>query len=555
MFRRNSPAFLYDPVLAKRILKLIIGRFLFVTLIFFGGWWWGQAGSDAWFESIPKGSILFLPVIAILTSIYSLWLRFGRTLLWQIRAQFAVDAILVTSIIWQTGGLISPYITLYTILIGLAGAFLGKTDALAVAGSCVFFFTALPLITTPSFAYYFWGEGGPSRALQSIAFNDVAFLLVGLLAAHLADRRSIGDALKQAEASFANLNVLQERILESINSGLITTDLEGKIYAYNRASEEITGILPKSSLGRSIFDLFGDGIRPAIEPYTRRSATAGRSPKSFEVTLRQNALRGEVIVSGTVVPLLSAAGKMTGMIVAFQDATELRQMEEAVRRSDRLAAVGRLAAGLAHEIRNPLGSMSSALQFLAEKNGREDDDTELMDVILRESERLNIIITDFLAYARPEGTDSLNTADIKVDISNAIGDCLALLRHDPAVHDKHIFDFAAPHTKIVIKADETLVKQVIWNLVRNSIKSMPDGGKLSVRLTHAGPMLRITVSDEGRGIAPENIDKIFEPFHSGGGGTGLGLSIVHRIVTEHAGRIDVKSQLGRGTTFTIDLPK
>ena len=560
MFNQNSPAFLYEPALARRMLRLIFGRLVFIMLIVIGGWWWVPGGTELSLDIVTKGANLFLPVTALLTAVYLIWLRFGRTLLWQVRAQFLLDTMLITWIVWQTGDLISPYITLYTILIGLAGFFLGKTDALGVAGACALCFTALPFVIAPSLIYSFSGEAAPSRAVQTIAFNDVAFLLVGLLAARLADRRRIGDALKQAEANFANLNVLHERILESINSGLITTDLQGKIYAFNRAAEEITGISPNNALGKSIFLIFGDEIRQPIESCLSGTQTLEFSPPTFEARLRPSGhadeTRRPVIMSCAVAPLVGSSGGITGLIIAFQDTTELRLMEETIRRSDRLAAVGRLAAGLAHEIRNPLGSMSSALQFLSAKAGQDDGDAALMDVILRESDRLNSIITDFLAYARPGPDDGPGAASAQVDVGEAIGDCLALLRHDPAVNDEHIFDFEPPVKQIVLPADETTIKQIIWNLARNSIKSMPEGGRLLVELLEPAPtMVRIIVSDTGHGIDAENIDKIFEPFHSGGGGTGLGLSIVHRIVTEHGGHINVQSEAGTGTTITVDLPK
>src|ERR1043166_5983620 len=261
---KNSPAFLYEPILAGRVLKLIAGRLAFITVLVVGGWLWNPSSTELSLNIVPKGSILLLPIVAGLTVVYLGWLRFGRTLLGQLRTQFFIDTILVTSIVWQSGDFISPYITLYTILIGLAGFFLGKADAIAIAGACAFCFTALPLIVTPSLLFSFSAETGPPRALQTIAFNDVAFLLVGLLAARLAERRRIGDALKRAEANFANLSVLHQRILESINSGLITTDLDGKIYAFNRAAREITGISPNDALGRSIFSIFGDDIRSRV---------------------------------------------------------------------------------------------------------------------------------------------------------------------------------------------------------------------------------------------------------------------------------------------------
>jgi two-component system sensor histidine kinase PilS (NtrC family) len=556
MFTQTSPVFLYEPVLANRVVKLIFGRLVLVTLIVLGGWWLGPGGSEVSLNIAPQAFNLLLPATVALTAAYLAWLRFGRSLLLQVRVQFLVDTILVTGIVWETGDLISPYITLYTILIGLAGFFLGKTDALAVAVSCALCFTALPFAINPSLLYSFTGDGYPSRSVQTIAFNDIAFLLVGLLAGRLADRRRVGDALKEAESNFANLNVLHERIVDSIHSGIITTNLEGKIYSFNRAAEDITGIRPYHTLAKNIFSIFGDEIREPVKDCLTGGPLDAPSFRKFEATVRpsfEEPAEHAVIVSCSVQPLLSAAGAKTGLIFAFEDMTELRAMEEVVRRSDRLAAVGRLASGLAHEIRNPLGSMSSALQFLSAKAAH-NDDGELMDVVLRESERLNTIITDFLSYARPGAKDGAEPTP--VNLGNAIADCVALFRHDPAVNGAHIFEFDPPVDPVLVPGDEALLKQIIWNLARNSIKSMPKGGCLTVGLAVPYPArARITVSDTGCGIDPENIDKIFEPFHSGGGGTGLGLAIVHRIVTEHGGRIDAKSEAGKGTTITIDLPK
>jgi len=230
-------------------------------------------------------------------------------------------------------------------------------------------------------------------------------------------------------------------------------------------------------------------------------------------------------------------------------------MEDSLRRSDRLAAVGRLAAGLAHEIRNPLGSMSSALQFLSEKADKDTDEAELMSVVLRESDRLNAIITNFLAYARPQSATSACGTQF-VDVGEAIGDCLALIRHDPAVSDVHEFVFERPEKPVAVHADETHLKQIFWNLLQNAIQAMPDGGKVEIGLRDAtDKYINIVVADTGCGIATENLERIFEPFQSGSGGTGLGLSIVHKIVTELGGRIDVQSKQAEGTRITIELPK
>jgi len=215
-----------------------------------------------------------------------------------------------------------------------------------------------------------------------------------------------------------------------------------------------------------------------------------------------------------------------------------------------------MAAGLAHEIRNPLGSMSSALQFLSEKAKPDTEDAALMSVVLSESERLNGIITDFLAYARPQPRNETDESFRQTDVGDVVKDCLALLRHNPAVNEFHEFDFVPPDKPVIIHADGAQAKQIYWNLFQNSVQAMPNGGRLSV-VIHEPDLgrVRVTVSDTGKGISPDELGRIFEPFHSGANGTGLGLSIVHRIVTEHGGNIDVQSETGKGTMVTIELPE
>lgn len=557
MFAHKSSAFSLDPALTGKVWALIVGRLILFTLIIMAGWWWSQSGNQESLSSNPYGLRLLLLALIPLTVLYSFWLKFSRTALWHIRLQFLIDTLLITWLVLETGELISPYVTLYVILISVAGFFIGRPDALIIAGACTLCFTALPLLTSQTIVYSLTGEVVPSLAVQTIAFNDAAFLLVGLLSARIADGRKIGDALKQAEANFADLSVLHERILSSINSGLITTDLQGKIYVFNRAAEEITGLQATDTIGLSVFSVFGDEIRPTIETCLGGVREIEFSPPNFEADLRNNTAERPVTVACTLQPLVGASGGVTGLIIAFQDTTQLHLMEETLRRSDRLAAIGRLAAGLAHEIRNPLGSMSSALQFLFEKAKPDTQESALMAVILRESDRLNAIITDFLAYARPpQDGDVVSHADASIDVGEAINDCLALLRHDPRVLETHEFDFKPPEKQITLQADRSQIKQIFWNLLQNSIQAMPDGGRLSVNLHEPNPkQVSIIIADTGCGIEPENLDRIFEPFQSSAKGTGLGLSIVHRLVAELGGHIRVESEVGIGTKITIDLPR
>lgn len=560
MFDTTNPKFPVDATLQRQLRVLIFARLGLIFLILLAGSWWIYGGRQLAFTPIPSGLMQLLFVTAVLTPVYLLWLKFSQRMVWQIRAQFLIDTLLVTWLVAQTGDLISPYVTLYIFIISLAGFFLGKVDAYVAAASCVVSFTFLSLLTTQSISYSLSGQVATSSAVQILALNDAAFLIVGLMAARLAERRRIGEELKHAESNFADLNTLHERILASIGSGLITTDLQGKIYAFNRAAEEISGLNARDMIGKSVFTVFGDEIRHQIESCLGGVQTVEFSPPPFEAGIRHanndNAALQKVTVACSISPLQGKTGGVTGLIVAFQDRTEIRAMEDDLRRADRLAAVGRMAAGLAHEIRNPLGSMSSALQFLSEKSAQSPDDEALMGVVLSESDRLNQIISDFLAYARPESVVALRARSASVDIGEAIGDCMALLRHDPAVGEKHILSFEPPAAAVTIMADETQIKQVFWNLFQNSIQAMPDGGKLSVGLLDENPtQVRIVVSDSGCGMDREGVERMFEPFHSGMDSTGLGLSIVHGIVTGLRGRIDVKSSPGAGTQITMELPK
>jgi two-component system sensor histidine kinase PilS (NtrC family) len=226
-------------------------------------------------------------------------------------------------------------------------------------------------------------------------------------------------------------------------------------------------------------------------------------------------------------------------------------MEESVRRKDRLAAVGRVAAGLAHEIRNPLGAMRGAIQVLQSQTPPETAQASLMEIILRESDRLNKIITNFLTYARPRVSNFS-----EIDVREAISDTFTLLRHSPDVKENHVLEYDLPEKPVTVSADPTQLKQIFWNLARNSIQAMPEGGQLNVRLRKL-PNYRVQIvfQDTGRGMSASQVEQLFEPFsNSTTGGTGLGLSIVYQIVRDHGGTINVRSLEGDGTTITIELP-
>jgi PAS domain S-box len=390
----NSAAmpYLSEPDLIRKVRALIVARLGLVFLLLFSSWWWTNSLPESTsLDNFPSHLSLFFLVSIALSGVYHFALRLNSNVVLQLRVQFVIDILFVTGLVWQTGDLLSPYITLYVILVCVAGYFLPKNDTLFLAASCVGCFTLLTILTGQAVIFSFSGEARPSRMIQIIGFNNVAILLVGLLAARLSERRRVTEELKETNASFADLNLLHERIVQSIGSGLITTDLQGKIYAFNRAAEEISGLRAGETIGESVFSLLGDEVRPAIGMCLgapeRNDISGGQFEAKMRAALRKDGSRRRVTVSCSVSPLFGRHGRFSGLIITFQDVTQIRALEETVRRSDRLAAVGRMAAGLAHEIRNPLGSMSSALQFMQERAVPSPEEASLMNVVLRESDR------------------------------------------------------------------------------------------------------------------------------------------------------------------------
>jgi two-component system sensor histidine kinase PilS (NtrC family) len=242
--------------------------------------------------------------------------------------------------------------------------------------------------------------------------------------------------------------------------------------------------------------------------------------------------------------------------VTFQDVTELRRLERNGRLQQRLAAVGEMAAGIAHEIRNPLASMAGSIQILRHEVELTSEQSQLMDTVLRESERLNGTIRTFLEYARPQ-----RQAMCSVDVRGVITDTATLLEHSPELSEAHRLAVDVPPAEVWLHADEGQLRQIVWNLATNGLRAMPVGGRLTLGVhareasAGAGGEVVLEVRDEGTGIEPEELDGIFQPFRGGfARGTGLGLSIVQRIVADYGGEIQVSSDRGVGTRVLVRMP-
>lgn len=532
---------------SQKLWWLILGRVIAaVLLLLFRVLWF--SGSAALTKANTWRPLV---VIGFVSALYALAHRYSKALLLQARIQFVVDILLVTWLLQTSDIIHSPYVALYIVIIAASSLFLSPRDAIAISVASAFAFTISSLAALGGL-----GSGASQdlldnsrlQTIQSIGLFDVAFLTVGLLSARLAARQSRSDVrLRDATRSLATLRALHERIVESIRSGVVTTDLLGRIYTFNAAATEITGYAEGDVRGQDASIFFGE-IKEIISDSVN-AATAGDAGPRFEADcLTADGLR--LRLGFSISPLFSETGETTGTVITFQDLTQIRALEETARRQDRLAAIGRMAASIAHEIRNPLAAMRGSIQMLRADMASDSSETQLMEIILRESDRLNRIISDFLSYARPR-----SIVQSKVNVGELLKQTFTLLRHSSEIGDKHIIQEEVPAQPALLDADSEQLQQVFWNLSRNALQAMPNGGTLSAKVeANSDSRLRITFSDTGRGMTAEQVEHLFEPFSSTTGGTGLGLSIVYQIIRDHGGTINVRSREGRGTTIAIELP-
>ncbi len=539
------------PPLAARLWWLIFGRAgTAIGLLLVGAIWKSSAPGRSTVTSLRVVAPILIAVCG-LTIIYCVARLLWRHYLAQARFQFLADVLLVTWVVWTTGNVGSPYAALYVVVIAVASLFLGPRGAMITSVGSAAAFTGCALLALGGFgpfAVHSVNGDAIANMIQSVGLSDVSFLVVGLLAAKLAERQTRSDVqLAAATRSLADLRALHERIVESIRSGVITTDLEGHIYTFNAAAEEITGYKAGDVRGHDASIFFGDMTRQ-IDEGMNAALTGKVSPRFQADCLTPNGLA--LRLGFSIAPLSGESGETSGLVITFQDLTDIRALEETSRRQDRMAAVGRLAASIAHEIRNPLAAMRGSIQMLRSEMHGDTEQTQLMEIILRESDRLNKIVADYLNYARPRPAELKN-----VDISALVVETFKLLRNSAELSAGHVLKEDLPKRPAIVSGDPEQLKQVCWNIARNALKSMPEGGTFSVGLTEVdGNRLRLSFSDTGCGMTADQVERLFEPFTSTTGGTGLGLSIVYQIIRDHSGTINVRSRLGEGTTITIELP-
>jgi two-component system sensor histidine kinase PilS (NtrC family) len=532
--------------LGQKLWWLILARLAAAVTLFIARGFWAHGGNP----QALMATLSPLLLVAGFTLLYALARTFSKALLLQARIQFVIDIILVTWLVWTTDVIHSPYIAIYIVVIAASSLFLGSRDAVIISLACAIAFTAgavavlngVGRVQSPELL-----DSTRVQSFQTVGLFDIAFLVVGLLSARLAAGQSRSEVrLKAAAQSLATLRALHERIVESIRSGVVTTDLQRRIYTFNAAAAEITGYHEADVRGQDASIFFGD-LKQIIAESTAAVGSTETNPRFEADCLTADGLR--LRLGFTVSPLFSELGDTTGTVITFQDLTRIRALEETSRRQDRLAAIGRMAASIAHEIRNPLAAMRGSIQMLR-ADMEDSSQTELMEIILRESDRLNRIISDFLNYARPR-----SIIQTKVDVGELLRRTFTLLRNSAEIEARQIISESVPDAPVLVDADAEQLQQVFWNLARNALQSMPAGGELKATVyRQEDNRLRIAFADTGRGMSPQQVEHLFEPFSSTTGGTGLGLSIVYQIIRDHGGTINVRSREGQGTTITIELP-
>jgi two-component system sensor histidine kinase PilS (NtrC family) len=462
--------------------------------------------------------------------------------------QFTGDLFFITGLVYYSGGIASPISILYLIVISVASVFSHRRAGIIVAtvGWLLYALVATAIffgwVDSPSGA----DVGTAGRLVYHLAVHLFGFYAVAFLTSYLA--RSVAQAEQALEAKrelLADLEIAHNDVLESIPSGLLTTDLEGRIISANQAAEQILGKTGSELIGSALTDL---GFVADLDH--RRSALPGAH--GIRPRLDAEYRRGEELlhIGYSSSSLKRADGSTAGALVIFQDLSQWRKLQEELRRTDRMAAVGSMAAGLAHEIGNPLAAISGSVQMLSASVHEDSGQSRLLRIILKESERLDRTIKGFLEFARPE-----EGSRIRFDIAALLSENVALLRNSQEVGPDHriVLDLESNRFEIVGNRDQ--VVQIFWNLARNSLRAMESGGTLTVSGRTDAGSYRMSFSDTGRGMQEDERTNLFHPFRSFfDQGSGLGMAIVYRIVEEHNGELDVESAPGKGTTITIDLP-
>jgi two-component system sensor histidine kinase PilS (NtrC family) len=452
--------------------------------------------------------------------------------------QIIWDLLFVTALILLTGGVESVFSFAYLLVVVSASFLLSRRlTILAAASAVILFGGVLDLQFFDSLHFLNLYRSVSDETFFSVIFvHSVAFFLTAILSGTLAERwRHSEEKLQRKTIDYAELEMMNQTILSHISSGLMLINSKGNIRSFNRAATDITGL--------SLSEVY-DREATAVFPGLLVGETATKKPLNRSEGYFVKKTGEKLILGYATTPAKGSQGEDLGVLVTFQDLTQLKKIEEELKQADRLAAIGRLAAGMAHEIRNPLASISGSVQLLKEADHAKPEDIHLMDIVVKEADRLNGLLTDFLSFARPKRLEKE-----VVDVSAILNQLIDLLKTD---YRFEMIDIQCHQIeKIELMLDRDQVLQALWDLAINACEAMEGRGRLSFSVeSQKGGV--IFIEDSGPGISEEVKNRIFEPFFSTKDkGTGLGLASVYSVLEAHGGCVTVDvSSLG-GARFAL----
>ena len=531
---------------AERRLRLfiyarIVVSFLFLVSTLLFNYW----DTAVQFENYQSGVTRLMGTSFIFSVVSLVLLKRITSTQFLTNLQVIWDLLFVSLLVLFTGGIHSPFSFLYLLSIMTAGMLLGRRQSLYTASLCGILYG-----TILDFHYFGYlsviglspGDGhhiDATRLFFLISFNFIVFGLTAFITGVLAERAQLSEeALQRSSIDFSELAQLNSAIVVHSEIGLLTTTIAGRIRVFNPYAESI--------VGRSLADVYDTPLE-AVFPPLADMLTSGAPVSNVEFDYRnQDGVTRNLECN--VARFNDRNGAFSGYIINLRDVSALRHMEDALKRADRLAALGELSARLSHEIRNPLAALCGAVQLLSAAPEKSGHDTRLFTIITRESERLNTLISDFLRYARPASPQLT-----PLMLHHYIEDQFILLRHDPKFSHIQLIN-SVPDT-VVVTADPGQLNQVLINILQNAADAIGGVGTILVEYATEQSMSIIRVTDSGPGIPHNALHHLFEPFWTTkANGTGLGLAVSYRIIEAHGGTLTIESPASGGCRCSIILP-